>query len=223
MKSNTIILSIIAGFLMLGMMVTNPSTEDHRKEVGELLRKTVSERQFLTSSDNSQTKKQLEAVLIGTRIINTSIDRTNMILFSLTKMQVGASNNTIGVGIFGSVILFNQTGYQLAWQIEQQAEVLEKTRTSPKKKIEKTLEPPYIEDESTSNYGVGNYRPNASDYNRVYFHNRPDYSSRRNAYLVTQDIVYVERIQNGFGYVRFTNDRGQVTTGWLDMAELTPY
>jgi hypothetical protein len=229
MKTNSIILVIILGFLMLGMMVTNPSLDDHRKEVAELLKKTISNGGNPTSGDIKLQKKEVIDLLIGTRIINTSINRTNLILFSLTTMQVGPNNNTIGFGVFGSVILFNQTGYQLAWQIQQQSDATqydkEEITKTPKKKYDTEVEDPavtYPEEQNTTYYSPGYYTPNASDLNRVYFHNRPDYSSRRNAYLVTQDVVYVEQVQNGFGYVRFTNDRGQVTTGWLDMSELIP-
>jgi hypothetical protein len=51
MKTNSIILVIILGFLMLGMMVTNPSLDDHRKEVAELLKKTISNGGNPTSGD----------------------------------------------------------------------------------------------------------------------------------------------------------------------------
>lgn len=229
MKTNSIILVIILGFLMLGMMVTNPSLDDHRKEVAELLKKTISNAGNYTSGDIKFQKKEVMDLLIGTRIINTSVNRTNFILFSLTTLQVGATNNTIGFGVFGSVILFNQTGYQLAWQIQQQSELPQNDKEEITKRLKKTYETEikapdvtYPQGENITNYSIGYYTPNASDLNRVYFHNRPDHSSRRNAYLVTQDVVYVEQVQNGFGYVRFTNDRGQVTTGWLDMSELIP-
>ncbi len=217
------------GFLMLGMMVTNPSLDDHRKEVSELLKKTIANGQSGNSGDFKLQKRQVINLLIGTRLINTNIDRTNLILFSLTKMQIGSVSNTIGFGIFGSVILFNQTGYQLAWQIQQQSDGTQngndKNDDNSAAKQELTVNPPvdnYTVDTTAVYYSTGYYALNASDSKRVYFHSRPDYSSRRNAYLVTQDVVYVEQIENGFGYVRFTNDRGQVTTGWLYMSELTP-
>lgn len=68
---------------------------------------------------------------------------------------------------------------------------------------------------------VGDYFfVNASDYNKVYFHNSPDPSTRRNAYFSTYEEVYVSEVRNGFGYVEFTNDRGQTSKGWVRMSDL---
>jgi|SRR5690554_355443 len=56
---------------------------------------------------------------------------------------------------------------------------------------------------------------------RVYFHNKPNYSTRRNAYLVSNEIAYVQQIENGFGYVEFTNPKGQVSKGWLSIQDIS--
>lgn len=73
---------------------------------------------------------------------------------------------------------------------------------------------------SNSSYAGKMYIANGSEDNKVYFHNAPDESTRRKAYILTQERVYVEDIQNDFGYVSFTNTRGQTTKGWIKMSDL---
>jgi len=56
---------------------------------------------------------------------------------------------------------------------------------------------------------------------KTFFHSEPDASTVRKAYLIEGDKVYVEKTNNGFGYVTFTNTKGTVTKGWLKMSDLT--
>ena len=181
MKSNIIIIPIvILGFLMLGMMVTNPSLEDHRREALELLKKTVESDEASSSTDFKSQKKNVINLLVGTRIINTKINRTNLVLFSLTTLKTDEDNKIVGFGIFGSVILFKKTSYQLEWQIDQQNDESEKgnTKTSIKsKKIDVTDDKVQNEnniEQSNAYYSLGYYRPIAIDSKRVYFHNLPN-------------------------------------------------
>ena len=66
----------------------------------------------------------------------------------------------------------------------------------------------------------GNYIANGSDNHHVYFYNAPDALTRRNAFINTQEDVFVDKIANGFGYVEFTNTGGQTSIGWLQMIDL---
>lgn len=54
---------------------------------------------------------------------------------------------------------------------------------------------------------------------KAYFHNGPDESTRRNAYVVHWNNAYATlkalKEQDGFVYVEFKNDLGQVSKGWL--------
>lgn len=56
--------------------------------------------------------------------------------------------------------------------------------------------------------------------NRAYFYRTPDFSSRRNAYLVYGEEVRPLKIYNGFIYVVFYNDEGKKTYGWLSKYDL---
>jgi len=54
---------------------------------------------------------------------------------------------------------------------------------------------------------------------KAFFYNDPDENTVRGAYLVEGDRVTITKIQNGFGYTVFTNEKGQETKGWLKMDE----
>jgi serine/threonine-protein kinase len=59
---------------------------------------------------------------------------------------------------------------------------------------------------------LGQYRVNVD---KTYFHNEPDASTRRNAFLSKGDPITAYDDQNGFIYTEFTNSRGQTSKGWL--------
>jgi serine/threonine-protein kinase len=51
---------------------------------------------------------------------------------------------------------------------------------------------------------------------RAYFHNSPDKSTRRTAYMIpSNDVVAALGEENNFIYTEFTNNRGQISKGWL--------
>lgn len=66
----------------------------------------------------------------------------------------------------------------------------------------------------------GNYIANGSEKHKVYFYNAPITSTRRNAYINSQEEVFVQKVVDGFGYIEFTNDRGEKSIGWLNMNDL---
>lgn len=64
------------------------------------------------------------------------------------------------------------------------------------------------------------YVVNANLIHKVYFHNYPNASTVRKAHFEEQDTVYVKREQNGFGYIEYTNNRGELSVGWIEMKDL---
>jgi hypothetical protein len=38
--------------------------------------------------------------------------------------------------------------------------------------------------------------------------------------MTTHENVLVQKIVNGFGYLEFTNDKGQMSSGWIPMQDL---
>lgn len=55
---------------------------------------------------------------------------------------------------------------------------------------------------------------------RAYFHNYPDNSSRRNAYLVKGEQGNVIESNNGFVYIIFENSRNQISKGWININDI---
>lgn len=79
----------------------------------------------------------------------------------------------------------------------------------------------YNNDIKTENgFTLGLYETKASKERFVYFHDEPIESTKRKAHFNSQETVNISKIENGFGYVEFTNSKGQKSKGWLDMREL---
>lgn len=55
---------------------------------------------------------------------------------------------------------------------------------------------------------------------RAYFHNRPDFISRKNSFLIEGDHGSVIESQNGFIYIVFENSKNVITKGWLDINDI---
>jgi len=77
-------------------------------------------------------------------------------------------------------------------------------------------------------YGPNEFEPtgytiNASNDNKVYFHNAPDSSTKRKAFFNTRQVVYVSKEQDGYGYVEFFNTKGKESDGWIEMKDLQLY
>lgn len=58
--------------------------------------------------------------------------------------------------------------------------------------------------------------------NKAFFHNTPDESTRRNAFINHWNNAVLKPLadKNGFIYVIFTNDEGQTSKGWLSKDDL---
>ena len=54
---------------------------------------------------------------------------------------------------------------------------------------------------------------------RAYFHSTPNTLSKRTAYIVKGQGGTFTKVENNFGFLRFTNDRGVVTEGWLQISD----
>ena len=58
---------------------------------------------------------------------------------------------------------------------------------------------------------------------KAYFHNSPDETTRREAFIVSWNNAILEALEdkNGFIYVIFTNEAGQTSRGWLKKSDLS--
>jgi hypothetical protein len=72
------------------------------------------------------------------------------------------------------------------------------------------------ENENTvNNNAVGVYTVNPNSIGKVYFYDNPDERYKRKGYLIGNEVVFVEEIVNGFGYIDYTNSRGIKSKGWI--------
>lgn len=90
----------------------------------------------------------------------------------------------------------------------------------------------FINNEAKSNNSLDNsnnqsfqtsssyYKVNADEYNLVHFYRSPDIGTQKAAYFNSISTVYVQKIENGFGYIEYTNDKGQTSKGWVKMQDL---
>ncbi|HOF15870.1 MAG TPA: serine protease [Bacteroidales bacterium] len=56
---------------------------------------------------------------------------------------------------------------------------------------------------------------------RAYFYDEPNKNTRRNAYLIKNDKGNVINRKNGFIYIIYTNRRGQITKGWINIEDIS--
>jgi hypothetical protein len=96
---------IIIGFILLALMATNPSIDDHRDGVKKMYKRKLEE---INKSGNEDLGTQIGtslALLIGDGFIDKIVSRENYLLFSLTKVSVGNKSKNIGLGILGQVLV----------------------------------------------------------------------------------------------------------------------
>ncbi|HEY1114358.1 MAG TPA: serine/threonine-protein kinase [Chitinophagaceae bacterium] len=88
--------------------------------------------------------------------------------------------------------------------------------TDPPKQEQTKKEEPKEEEPASS--GIGSYKV----VNKAYFHNEPDESTRREAFIIhwNNAVLKPTREENGFVYVVFTNHLGQTSKGWLKKSDL---
>jgi hypothetical protein len=55
---------------------------------------------------------------------------------------------------------------------------------------------------------------------KAYFHSTPNASSRKGAYIINGQGGTFSKVENNFGYLRFTNARGVVSEGWIQVSDV---
>jgi eukaryotic-like serine/threonine-protein kinase len=99
-----------------------------------------------------------------------------------------------------------------------------KKPAKPKRSSDKQIavQPTPATDASTEKQGrdssLGAYKVRS----KAYFHNEPDESTRRNAFIVhwNNAVLHPLKEENDFVYIVYTNDEGQTTKGWLRKKDL---
>ena len=99
---------IVKGFILVALMATNPSTEEHKEAVKEKVSAAIEN----NNSNGNAFQKLVEQFgqTIGMALINNMIKRDNYLLFSLTKVKLlheYKNEEVVGYGFFGKVYLTN--------------------------------------------------------------------------------------------------------------------
>ena len=97
----------------------------------------------------------------------------------------------------------------------QEKQAIEKRKTD---NVFYEYETPIVDGDATPEYSYYIVKPRENG--RAYFHTEPDFSTRRKAYFITDEVIYIQQIENGFGYTEFTNDKGQTSRGWIFLEDL---
>ena len=119
MKQNQITL-IIIGFILVALMATNPSTEEHK----EAIKEKVSAAFENNTTDGNEFQKLGEQLgqTIGMALIDKMIKRENYLLFSLTKskfLDYDEKEKVVGLGILGKVYLRDEFSEKVTEKIEE--------------------------------------------------------------------------------------------------------
>lgn len=91
---------IVFGFILLAMMTTNPSLEDHRQAVLDELGRKI--RQAKSADHSEDSWAEIGAQLgesFGKIVADRVVERDNYLLFSITTVHVGDAKKDIGFGI----------------------------------------------------------------------------------------------------------------------------
>jgi len=160
--------------------------------------------QYQAASDNREDAAALKAVIAQRdHEIQTLRERTSYTAYRERGVSKTAFFSllliTALLGVFAAYSLFSDNG---AMANSDQRD--ETTTTEPPKPIQRKV--------------IGQYKVAAE---RAYFHNEPDYATRRGAYMVpSNDVISALEEQNGFLYTEFTNTNGKTSKGWLRRADL---
>jgi hypothetical protein len=98
---------IVIGFILVALMATNPSLEDHKQAVAD---KMQTDRLTESSGGDNQWEKVGQAIgmALGQGIVEKAVRRENYILFSITRISFMGRLETIGFGVFGKVWITNK-------------------------------------------------------------------------------------------------------------------
>ena len=119
MKQSQISL-IVIGFILVALMATNPSTEEHKEAIKEKVSAA-----FENNNSNGNAFQKLGEQLgqtIGMALIDKMIKRDNYLLFSLTKSKFLNNNEEekiVGLGILGKVYLRDEFSENITEKIEE--------------------------------------------------------------------------------------------------------
>jgi hypothetical protein len=111
MKSSQATLMVI-GFILLTLMATNPTIQDHRQAVLEKFKEKMANAPKSNSRNQWQEAGEAIGMALGQGIVEKAVGRDNYLLFSLTKISFGESTKNIGFGVLGKVFISNYDDFE---------------------------------------------------------------------------------------------------------------
>jgi len=126
----------------------------------------------------------------------------------------------VGIAVLLAVLfgmkLFNGGAQTAAAPSETYAPAVAPAPAEPEVQNKTTTTEQVVEENSENNATEKSYFAKAKSF----FYNEPNENTIRKAYLGEGDVVYITKIQNGYGYTVFTNTQGQETEGWIKMNDM---
>ncbi len=119
MMNKTQITLIITGFIILALMATNPSIEDHREGVKKMYKEKL---QKDNRDGNENLASQIGSgigMMIGDGLINKMVSRENYLLFSITEITLDGKTKNVGIGILGQVFVNNYDNIKKKFEINE--------------------------------------------------------------------------------------------------------
>jgi type I site-specific restriction-modification system R (restriction) subunit len=104
MKSSQVTL-IIIGFVLLALMATNPTLEEHKESVKNMFLKEIEKNRERKKQKNVNEVVASIGSAIADRFIDQMVSRNNYYLFSTTKYSIKDESKIIGFGILGQVFI----------------------------------------------------------------------------------------------------------------------
>jgi len=151
--------------------------------------------------ENRQLQQQLQAAQTGATPVTSTARTATDDYYTARRKQSSSS----GIWFFTLLVIAFVIvgGYFLFFRKNEKSDVV----------------PSGTETSTPSNKTViGEYKVTAS---RAYFHNEPDASTRRNAFAIpSAEVIKAYDDKNGFIYTELTNNKGQVSKGWLRKEDL---
>lgn len=185
---------------------------------GAELHEFITSNSIRTENKNEQASGQVKKLRLENERLLQEKEELQQQLFYYQQQEVSAKNRSgknsryttknkvskKGIFRYGYLLLF-----LLGISVVVFALIKNRNAASQKDPVVQTQSPKRI---------IGQYKVLAS---RAYFHNRPDESTKRIAYLIpSNDVVAASDEQNNFIYTEFTNSKGQTSKGWVRKTDL---
>lgn len=175
---------------------------------------------ILANAVNEENKRNFDDFkLLNYEIGNLGNSKAVKIVESSKKVS---GLKDIEMKIISYQIIENPYYYKVVFSFPQESSEFLETFTQVNKSFvfQKSNENANATTQDTNDNQLGYYKVDPNTIEKVYFHDSPAESYKRKAYLVKNEVVSVLIIENGFGYVEYTNIRGIKSKGWLKLTSL---